>query len=106
MTTFYRDIQRAENDLDNLKRAYLKRWGWRETCNTPGSFWLWQRDFSDVDARNSKWWEAACSRAAARNMPSPSKPAPYGVITADLDMAIKMTTRELDEFDEDREGDA
>lgn len=93
MTIQIEDIREAEARLDELKSAYLKRWGWKETCNTPGAFWMWQRDFAAEDAERREWWLNAC----ASNPPygDPSEPRPYGVITASTDTAIAMTERGL-----------
>lgn len=30
-------------DLLALRRKYLEQQGWKHTCNTPGSVWLWER---------------------------------------------------------------
>lgn len=38
MTIYHRDIMDAEATLNERKTAYLLRWGWRQTCATPGSF--------------------------------------------------------------------
>lgn len=93
-STHYRDIEAAEDLLRDRREAYLRRWGWRQTSNTPGAFWMWQRDFAPEDANRLKWWEEAC----ARNPPlgNPSKPHPMGVITASLEIAVSMTVRSLD----------
>lgn len=93
MPVFHWQIGRAEDEVKAVQRAYLQRFGWNETCNTPGSYWLWRRDFSKEDAeRHTRWKERG---------PGPmgwsSEPQPYGVITASLDLAISMTVRNLDE---------
>lgn len=82
------EIQDAENNLGDLKRAYLRRWGWEETCNTPGSLWLWRRDFADEDARRKAWDD---------EHPKATPSRPYGVITATTDVAISMTSSCLDD---------
>lgn len=84
------DILAAEAALKDAKRRYLIEHGWKETCNTPGAFWLWVRDFSDVDAERLAWWGQA-------NGPygKPSKPEPIGRITAPIDLAVAMTTAAL-----------
>lgn len=92
--TYYADIEAAEDILQTRREMYLRRWGWRQTCNTPGSFWLWQRDFAAEDADRLKWWEEACARKPP--LGNPSKPHPMGVITASLETAVSMTVRSLD----------
>jgi hypothetical protein len=89
-------ILEAEENLQSLKRQYLSRFGWTETCNTPGSYWLWIRDFSDIDAARSAWHA---------EHPKTSPPQPFGVVTASIDLAISMTTRCLDEQPELTEED-
>ena len=80
--------------VERLQKSYLRRFGWKNTSNNPGSYWLWKRDFSDLDAKRRAWWEAAC--AEMPKLGNPSEPVPYGVITADTDLAIIMTAKELD----------
>lgn len=104
MTALYRDIEQAETNLESVRAAYLRRWGWRQTCNTPGSFWLWRRDFADIDQKQLEWWQAAASRANREGRGAPSKPVPFGVITADTETAVKMTAKELDDFKEEQGG--
>jgi hypothetical protein len=87
MTT-YIQIREAEQNLEALKRAYLRRWGWEETSNMPGGLWMWRRDFSDVDAARSAW---------DKEHRSASPSVSYGVITASTEAAIAMTTSCLDE---------
>ena len=41
------DVQRLRAEYKQAAGLYLKRFGWRETCNTPGSLWLWMRDFPE-----------------------------------------------------------
>ncbi len=85
---FYHQIQSAEHDLEQLKRAYLRRFGWDCTSSMPGSYWLWRRDFTDVDAQRME-------NHVKKKFPT--APKPYGVITADTGMAICMTLAVLDE---------
>lgn len=101
----YAAIEDAADALEGLKRQYLRRFGWTETCNTPGAFWLWRRDFSDVDARALAWWEEASALVQAEGRAPPSKPQPKGIITADTELAVSMTARTLDEQPEAQEED-
>lgn len=91
-------IQEAAAKLDQLKNAYLLAHGWRNTCNTPGSFWLYIRDFADVDKKRKQWHSAAMKRARKQGRIGPSPPAPYGIITAPLDLAVSMTASELEQY--------
>jgi glutamate mutase epsilon subunit len=102
----YSDIEAAENALREAQRSYLKRFGWTQTCNTPGSFWLWMRDFAAEDKQRHAWWKKASAdlaelrkRGRTTRRP-PSEPRPYGVITADTEMAVQMTVRTLDDQSE------
>lgn len=87
MTKHY-EIGAAEGEVEGLKNAYLRRWGWESTCNTPGSYWLWRRDFANEDAKRKAWHD---------EHPQASPYQPYGVITAPTDLAVSMTVRCLDE---------
>jgi hypothetical protein len=85
---FYFQIEDAKSALEDMKKAYLRRFGWTCTSSMPGSYWLWRRDFADVDAQRM---------ASHEKHKFPSKPQPYGVITADTELAIAMTRATLDE---------
>lgn len=100
----YGEIEQIELDLQGARNSYLRRHGWVQTCSTPGSYWLWRRDFATEDQQNQTNWETTCKRVASEGrtgMPSP--PSPMGVITADTILAVSMTRKRLDTFDE--EGD-
>jgi len=38
----YADLRKAEYRLKKLQEDYLIQNGWSYTCQTPGSFWLWE----------------------------------------------------------------
>lgn len=97
MPTYHRDILEAEHEITNRQQAYLERWGWKNTCNTPGSYWLWQRDFAHEDAETHARWKAAGPGPYGW----PSEPQPYGVITASTELAVSMTVRSLDDQPEE-----
>lgn len=80
-------IREARDAIEDAQRKFLRRYGWKYTCNIPGSFWMWRRDFSDVDAKRLEWWEQSSGK--------PSKPKPYGVITAGPDLAVSITMAEI-----------
>lgn len=40
-------IRDIENHLDETKRVFLRRYGWQETSQTPGNFWMWMRFFEN-----------------------------------------------------------
>lgn len=82
------EIGDLERQLEGAKGAYLKRWGWTQTCNSPGSFWVWYRDFADYDQKMA---------AVHKERKLPSDHRPYGIITAPTDLAISMTRSALDE---------
>lgn len=41
------DVAQAQQDYADLKREYLREAGWSETCDTPGSYWLWSGTLPD-----------------------------------------------------------
>jgi hypothetical protein len=87
------DISRLERELQSAQSTYLRRYGWETTCNTPGSFWMWSRDFAKED-----------EVALARHPKTASPFHPMGRIMADTDTAVQMTMRSLDRTaDEDDE---
>ena len=96
MPVTYSQIQAAESEVEQLQRLYLQRWGWQNTCATPGSYWLWRRDFADIDAERKAW--DADHNVGKPGGPSPS--TPYGIVTAPTDLAISMTVRCLDDQSE------
>ena len=93
MPIYHHQIESAEAELDQLKYRYLERWGWKYTCNTPGSYWMWRRDFAESDAKRKAWDE----EHGAGKPGGPSISHPYGVITASTDLAISITEKYLDE---------
>jgi len=88
----YHDIDDAEATLKDLKEAYLRRFGWQITCNLPGAYWMWSRDFATEDAASHDCWRTA----GPGPLGWPSEPKPYGRVTAGLDMAVDMTRATLD----------
>jgi hypothetical protein len=93
-------IAEAQSEAKSLQEQYLRMHGWDCTCNTPGSYWLWRRDFANEDAAaHARWKERG---------PGPlgwsSEPQPFGIITANTDLAVSMTERVLDS-DIDQDGD-
>lgn len=98
----HRAIEEVEQELEHRKTAYLMKWGWKHTCNTPGSYWLWQRDFFQEDAdRHARW-----KTQGPGPLGWPSEPRPYGIITASLDLAVSMTVRALDEQSENEDDES
>lgn len=94
MTTYYRDIEAAKSEVTQLKGRYLQRFGWKSTCNTPGAYWLWERDFRNEDAERARI-------VKERNLPSPA--LQYGVMRVPEDIAVSMTVRCLDKQPENNE---
>lgn len=80
-------IDQAESELEGQKCDYLRKFGWDRTCNTPGAYWLWRRDFAPEDAERM-------AQQVKHNYPTP--PTPYGVITADTSLAVSITRSSLD----------
>ena len=104
MMASYEEIEAAQERVEALKSEYLKRHGWSLTCHSPGSYWVWQRDFSDVDARSREWWERTKVRVESAVPPRrpPSEPKTFGVRHLPTDMAIGATRQLLDQ--DEREG--
>lgn len=88
----YTDIQVCEHNLSSTKDAYLRAHGWKPTSNTPGCYWLWRRDFSDVNARRLSEHEAFCTRIKQTRVHH-SYP---GEMLVDTERAISMTWAEID----------
>lgn len=40
-------IERAEEDVVSATHSHLNSSGWKYTCNTPGSLWLWEKRLPD-----------------------------------------------------------
>lgn len=85
-------IESAERALNSARSAFLHDMGWGRTCNTPGSYWLWQRDFADVDAR---WREIEANRER-EGKPFPTPHRPIGTVIVDEEHAIIMSRASLD----------
>ena len=41
------DIHDMECTLESATFDYLRNMGWKHTCNTPGSYWLWEKKLGD-----------------------------------------------------------
>jgi hypothetical protein len=41
------DIEKAISRLEEIKKHYLEEHGWKYTCQTPGSVWLWKKIHMD-----------------------------------------------------------
>ena len=40
-------ITNAFADAKLLQHKYLEQHGWKYTCDTPGCYWLWERQLKD-----------------------------------------------------------
>ena len=40
-------IEDAEMALGNRRDTFLRASGWTYTCETPGCFWMWQKELPD-----------------------------------------------------------
>ena len=90
--TAYERIISVRENVESAESAYLRRFGWTLTCNTPGSFWLWRRDFAGEDAERHKRWK----ERGPGPYGWPSEPKAYGVIYAGRELAVSMTLSDLD----------
>lgn len=88
----YRDIISCGERLQVAKNGYLRAHGWRETSSTPGCYWMWRRDFADVNDRRLAEHRAFCERIG-QERDHQTYPAE---ILADTDTAIRMTWAEID----------
>jgi hypothetical protein len=53
------DVQRLREEVEDKAHALLRSKGWRYTCSTPGSRWLWEKKLPDgrtvlVDSRSAE----------------------------------------------------
>jgi hypothetical protein len=74
-------IADLEHQLEAAQRDYLKHMGWTSTSHTPGSYWLWVRDFADYGRRFDEWHAKNPDR----------KREPYGTFTAQTELALRMS---------------
>lgn len=74
-------IAELEHELNAAQRDYLNHMGWKSTSHTPGSYWLWVRDFADYDRRFDEWHAKNPDRQRE----------PYGTFTAQTDLALRMS---------------
>lgn len=93
MTIYYHQIEDAQVFIDKMQGDYLRRFNWVHSSNTPGSYWMWRRDFGAEDTDRHARWKAA----GPGPMGWPHEPRPYGIITAPTELAVAMTVRFLDE---------
>jgi hypothetical protein len=42
-----REIAEAEEKREDLEETYLRERGWQQTCETPGSLWVWTKTLPD-----------------------------------------------------------
>jgi len=42
MKTTIEDLENAKDNYENIEYQYLISCGWKYTCHTPGSYWLWE----------------------------------------------------------------
>ena len=93
-------LDKLELDLKKERDNYLKSYGWDWTCATPGSLWLWRRDFITEDheiiRRHNKL--VAEVRLAGREYKG-SRPLTHGIVLCDTDTAMTITERYLEGFD-------
>jgi hypothetical protein len=47
MPVTLRDIAEAQERRETLEEAYLVERGWKQTCDTPGSLWVWTKQLGD-----------------------------------------------------------
>ena len=91
---FY-EIEQRKEAVIAAKKAYLRRFGWTETCSTPGAFWLWKRDFKNEDVKRLKNFHINFPDYDSTKRPNP--PHIFGQIMVGLSMAVSITSRELDQ---------
>jgi len=42
-----RQIAEAQSHTEDLEDRYLRERGWEQTCDTPGSLWVWSKTLVD-----------------------------------------------------------
>lgn len=90
--TFAWQIDEAANRVNSVTEDYLRRWGWSMTCNTPGAYWLWVRDFRAEDRKRIARWR----RRKPGPTGKPPRPVGYGRVMATTEIAVRMTISDLD----------
>lgn len=68
MTIRSRDLRLDEQRLIDRREQWLQENGWKRTCHTPGSYWLWQKTFD-------RWGEFKCSLDTATSIQEASESA-------------------------------
>lgn len=43
----YNALERQREELKWAEEAYLRQHGWKNTCDTPGSYWLFEKALPD-----------------------------------------------------------
>lgn len=94
-----RELERRRMSLHTAEIKYLRAAGWSQTCNTPGSIWMWVRDFSREDRQGQRNHDRLIQTVLdAGREPRMSPFTPMGLIMAGEDTAIAMTERFLEGF--------
>ena len=42
-----RDLGSYADGIETKRNAFLRQQGWEYVCNTPGSYWMWQKQLPD-----------------------------------------------------------
>ena len=86
-------------ELDKAKSEVLKEYGWEHTCSTPGSIWLWRRDFIREDDRLIKAHNILVAKVKEDGREyRGSRPQTHGIVLCDRETAIMITERYLEGF--------
>ena len=41
------EVEELRDEAERLENQFLRKRGWEYVCDTPGSFWLWQKKLPD-----------------------------------------------------------
>jgi hypothetical protein len=45
LLTMHQAIVASEEELDTLRLKFLRKCGWDYACDTPGSYWVWTKEW-------------------------------------------------------------
>ncbi len=92
-------MERLDKEFKAAQAEYLRQYGWEHTSATPGSIWLWRRDFireDDMIVRNHNKLVATV-RMQGREYKG-SNAMTHGVVLSDMETALMITYRYLEGF--------
>lgn len=58
---FYR-MQDLSSDLETAQAEFLREAGWKYTCQTPGSTWLWEKEINGKTVQVGQPWALSMAK--------------------------------------------